>query len=240
MKSLSRLTLLNLLLIIFLTSCKKDSIFCVNGKGSLQTKSYEVSNFNEVELGISANATIEQGGERKLKIKAQHNIHDNLEVDVANNRLEIDEDKCTRNAKTVEASIITPDLKAIEVSGSGDVKVNDQFKPDNCSAEVSGSGEIDLNVATKNMNSDIKGSGTIILGGSTDNHDIDISGSGDIKAYNLSSKNCNISISGSGDCQVDVANNLKVKITGSGDVRYQGDPNVNTEITGSGDVKKAD
>ena len=225
---------------IFFNSCSSDGD-CIEGSGSIVTKTVTTQNFTGINLVGAASVVISQGDSLVVRATGHGNVIDRLEKNIYNDVWNIAlEDGCYKNYQ-LTVYISTPILNSINISGSGNVTVNDFENQGDLSTSISGSGNMDLDTfaGTENLFVSISGSGTI-----TGNHEfinlnnlnIKIAGSGTYNGYPIQAKQCDINISGSGNCYVYVRQNLNVDISGSGNVHYKGSPDIVKNITGSGNV----
>lgn len=209
----------------------------VKGQGAKVKKTFDLPNFDAVQLTIDGDVYLRQGDSQSVEIEAQENILELISTEVEGNAWKIKFDKNVRTHDGVKIWITIPHLTMVAVSGSGDIEGQNYFKGlGDLRVAVSGSGGIDLESDSQSLDAAVSGSGDIELGGTTGDCDIRISGSGDVTAFDLETETCGVKIAGSGDASVNVRNELEVKIAGSGDVVYKGNPRVKSKISGSGDV----
>ncbi len=195
---------------------------CVKGNGNVVTKELtNLKDFKEVSMGISADVELTQGETFSVTYVGEDNLLDVMEIKVVNGELEIGNKrgKSTCPTKDLKIKVTMPNIKALNLGGSGNIYATNDFK---C-------GDLELNIG---------GSGNIKLQGSADNIEANIGGSGDIELFNLKAQKGEINIGGSGNCDVNVEKSLEVNVAGSGDVRVKGNPTIDKNIVGSGDVKK--
>jgi hypothetical protein len=242
------------LLLLSLYSCDENSINpCERGEGAIVSEVRNVSNFTRISLDIPGDLYIRRDSVFHLEISAQANILDEITTEVIGDRLEIDNDRCLRNHKTIRIDLSLPEVTTLEVNGSGDVFGLDRFETDalnllvdgsgsieweadvrRLDIDIDGSGNITLHAQADEIETDIKGSGDLFLSGSTFSHLIDINGSGDVFAFDAPTNESTVEITGSGGCELRVSDALDVTIRGSGDVKYKGNPQVSANVTGSG------
>jgi len=84
MKTLKKITAL-LILISIISSCNNNN--CIDGEGSIVTKTLALDDFNKVNASISSNITISQGETQEVKIIGHSNIINELNTSVSNNNL---------------------------------------------------------------------------------------------------------------------------------------------------------
>jgi len=241
MKNL-KLFLIILLSTFLFTSCFDDrgnnGLFnCEHGEGDVVTQTLLINEFSGVKLRGSSKVYITQGNDFEVVVEGQQNIIDQIETDIQNDIWEIEFEDCIRDYEELQFYITMPDIKRLEVSGSGDIFGENEFEVDDLELKVDGSGKIDVEISNADkVETKIEGSGKIIIEGLANDFESRISGSGDLKAFDLEVLFAYVKISGSGDAEVYVSEELEVKITGSGDVYYKGSPLIDADITGSGDL----
>lgn len=220
------------------TSCKKNLFNSVKGKGATVTETRDLSGFDKISLSINADVTYTQDSVYFVEISAQQNILDVITTEISSGELKIGSNRWIRKHNGIKIIIHSPDLRKIDLDGSGNFDSTGMLTTTGLELEISGSGNIRITSLTaSNLDADISGSGNIsISGGAVTNEETEISGSGNIEMDNLTANISKAKISGSGSVSVWVLNQLNATISGSGDIKYRGNPAVNTTISGSGSV----
>lgn len=238
MKQLKWMMPLLVVLGLSATSCKKHIFNSIKGKGGTVTEQRQVSGFNKIALSIDANVIYTQDSIYYVELSGQQNVLEVLTTEVSAGELKIDFSKWVRKHSNITIIIHSPDIRGLNISGSGNIEVNGAVSSVDMDMHISGSGNIVLpSLTTDELEASISGSGNIYInGGAVDNQEVTISGSGDIKCENLMANNSAAKISGSGSITVWVIEQLDATISGSGDIKYKGTPIVNTHISGSGSV----
>lgn len=222
--------------LITFTSCKKDG-----NTGPSITETKDLDAFTEVSTQSCIDANIYHGDQQSVTLTGPENLLKKVNIYVEKGRLII---KMKNNIwisnKNIVADITIPKIDFVEITGSGDVWIDQFSNLTDLELNITGSGDIETSTLTiaNNLDSKITGSGEIKIQGSVDQSSIKITGSGDYKAYGLEANSCTAKITGSGDVETYVNNSLDVDISGSGDVSYKGEPSVNVDISGSGEVTK--
>lgn len=215
------------------------------------TKDVKVESFKKLLVQGSPDVIYTQtnSGAPAIEIYASDNIVPLLEVYVDKNTLIVKYKKGTQIRKSgkVEVRVSAPALEAMDISGSGDIKIPKGITTSNIEFSVRGSGDIDgkniscedLNISVKGSgdinfsnvkatttNVKVNGSGDIKLSGTSVNANYSVSGSGDISASNLKADHVQANVSGSGDVTCHANKTLKGSVSGSGDVGYKGNPEI--------------
>ncbi|MBC7827862.1 MAG: DUF2807 domain-containing protein [Chitinophagaceae bacterium] len=234
MKKIS-VALLLAIAVISLNSCRK-----VVGHGPVVTENRTASNFTSIDFGASFDLYYTPDSVFKIEIRAQENIIREIETYMAGNelRIRVRDHVNLRSHEDIRVNISAPAVTGLTLSGSGNIKVLQPFKPSNSKLTVSGSGNMTINqLETNNIDADVRGSGELfVLNGAGNYMDAGITGSGRIDLLGVITKTARTQISGSGSIKLYVTDELNSKISGSGTVYYKGNPVVNTTVSGSGRV----
>jgi Putative auto-transporter adhesin, head GIN domain len=241
-----------------LNSCTKAFV----ASGPTINKSFNLTNFDHVQLDNDANLTYIADSVFSVEINAQQDILDRLIVEVNGTELEIGYKNGTLAIKhdPITITVHAPAFTGANLSGSGTIKVPSAFTTANLDIDVTGSGNISAtNLKASNVTMDITGSGEITLdaleaantamdvSGSGDlviangNSEIittKVSGSGSIQTQNVTSKTATATVTGSGKTTIQVQDKLTAKISGSGDIFVKGTPVIEQNISGSGKIIK--
>lgn len=243
MKQVLRLAGFSLLLVVValgVAACQVGPLKVVNGSGHVKTETRAVGSFAEVELHDLGTLVIEQGSTESLTIEADDNLLQFLSAKVGGGTLVLDahDETILRPKKEIRYRLTVKDLRAIRVSGSGNVEVA-ALRADKLELAVSGSGDLEIEQLTAaHITVDLSGSGDADLAGTVDEQEVTVSGSGDYQADGLASKRATVRTSGSGNATVRVADTLKARASGSGYIGYIGAPQVDSDASGSGNIRR--
>ena len=235
---------------MMMTSCMSINLGDWGDKDDTPTQVTEINKvtvmqpFDKVDLSNSFKVIYEQSNTHSVRIDASEQAFREMTVYVKDGDLRIRKavKKSTADFTQVKIYVTSPDIKSIELAGSGLFAAS---KPINVSSdldmEIAGSGDIMLaDVTCKDADMEIAGSGDIEIGSLTARDaKAEIAGSGDIKLGTFTCTKFNIEIAGSGDviCDNITADNVHTEIAGSGDVTLKGMVKHHTEdVAGSGKV----
>lgn len=203
------------------------------------TRALQLESFDKISTHMHLNVYIKQGPVQEVTATGDAEFIDKLSLKVVNGKWEIMfKERIKGNFKGMTINITVPDIKALEIYGSGSIATSAPINTPKLELLISGSGSIDVDVIATNLTSQIKGSGNIKLKGSAQTSTINISGSGNVKSYELACPKVTVTTAGSGNSYVNATEILDVTISGSGNVHYRGKPETNVSIAGSGKVSK--
>jgi len=229
------LALLLSIALISLHACHK-----VIGHGPVVTENRTVSGFTSISFGVPGDMYYTQDSVYKMEIQAQENILREIETYMSGNELKIRVRNHVhlRPGEDIRIVIHAPLVTGLALTGSGNLKVLQAYRPSTAKFNVSGSGTMTINqLETNNIDATVSGSGELlVLNGISKQEEATISGSGEIDLLGIISNKANTHISGSGSVKLHVTQELNNKISGSGKVYYRGSPVVNSTISGSGRV----
>lgn len=202
----------------------------------------KLSGFRAVVSTGSFDVVLKQGGSESVKVEADAEVINEIITEVRNGTLTI-RSKNTRswsnmwNNRKITIYVVAKDLNSVVLSGSGDLKIENQFNTNKLELRLSGSGDFKGSVNVKTLEASISGSGDFSISGKAEESTVSISGSGDYHGGDLMTKSTAIRVSGSGDASIYASENVEASVSGSGDVHYNGHPkNVSKVAHGSGDI----
>ena len=216
----------------------------------------EVGSFHSVDLRTVGRISLTQGDRQSLVIRADRDVLEKLRTEVRDGTLIISSRWNIRRVDAPDIEIEMERVRALRISGSGEIGGENrimskdidlsisgsgdillEMKAEQVEVKVSGSGEMSLEIEAETVATNISGSGDVEMSGKAASMKTKISGSGSLSAHDLETRSATIRISGSGSCTVHVTDDLEVDISGSGNVEYKGQPRVNLSGSGSGSVR---
>ncbi|WP_124981409.1 head GIN domain-containing protein [Nonlabens xiamenensis] len=212
----------------------------VKGNGEVITKTFNTSDYEGISARSSFDITIMEGEEGEIRVEAESNIMEYIEIEVNRGILKIGlEDRINITTREgVKVWVPVRRISSLSMAGSGDISSEIKLKSRNMEISVAGSGDIETEVECAQLEVNIAGSGDVKLTGRTESLNASVAGSGDISAFGLKANNVEASIAGSGDVSVYCnGGKLSASIVGSGDLRYKGSADkVKKSVLGSGDI----
>jgi len=220
---------------VLLTGCSLGSF--ARDPGPPRTEERTIEAVTEVELATSGELTLTAGDTPSLRITAGAAVAGELTSEVRGDRLVLDTDGSVGNLGEVSYELVLPDVRVLQVSGSGDVRASSLRGL----AEVllDGSGNVRIEgLETDELTVELSGSGTVTLDGRAGRQRVALDGSGDYRAAELDSDDAEVSVSGSGSADVTVRGSLDAEVSGSGSITHGGGADVTSDVSGSGSVSE--
>lgn len=224
-------------------------------------KEWDLRNFTQIHNHTQANIIVEISEDFYIEAEGPRRFINRLRVTVNGDNLDIR----TRGIAwalngTPVIRIGLPVLEGLNLTGSGDARVNDPVHSDSFDLRLTGSGDAELIVETRVLDVNLTGSGKTTLTGTMERAEVRQTGSGDVDIQGFAEElNCNLTgsssfngrdfmvrraevrITGSGDANVHVEEELTARLTGSGDLNYWGAPRIaDQRVSGSGNLRQRD
>jgi hypothetical protein len=181
----------------------------VEKTGIIESKEFNLKNFDSLIFSSVWDVTIVEGEQYKIRLSADKAILNELQVKQSGNKLEFFYDKYLKGVSTgsdniVKAEIIMPELKEINFSGLGNLKMSN-FSIDTLKIVNSGASNIEAeNVVINQLN-------------------LFVNGAANAELSNIDIKNCYLDISGAANIELNMAGGkLTGKVSGAADVVYSG------------------
>ncbi|WP_099463816.1 head GIN domain-containing protein [Parabacteroides provencensis] len=227
----------------------------VKGNGSIVTRTIEIGDFSEIDLGsnIESGKNIFGGSSHpavfnyvltedapQLQITTDENLLPLIEIKVNGNSLTIKskdgKTKLIPTQLTINGS--SRNLTKVNISGCMDFVSERPIQLKELKASVSGVGDIKMNdLECGDLSCRVSGVGNIKLTGKADKGDFQVSGVGHIYCYDCVVKDMKCGVSGVGGAEVNVSDNLEANVSGVGSIKYKGTANVQSNKSGVGSIK---
>ncbi|MDG1858995.1 MAG: DUF2807 domain-containing protein [Emcibacteraceae bacterium] len=216
-------------------------------------KTYDISDFDSIELNTSSNVDVTIGDEFSVVLKGDIDRIKKMELERSGDTLEISSNSSggffgffsgSGDNGNLIIEITMPDIESMQINGSGNAEIkgvdNEEIelqvhgsgdiyvwgKSEEVSIEIHGSGDIEMDEVTgNNVDIEIHGSGNVEFeGGTCSRLEIEIAGSGDVDAKDLICNEVNVEVEGSGNSSIYARELLIFDGEGSGSVDVYSEP----------------
>ena len=216
----------------------------VKGNGNIITRSFDVTDFNEISASLSATINFTIADNYSCTVTTDENLFDYLEIEVYDKDLRLCKPEEHKNvglrATQFVIDVTAPSLENINLAGSGTFNALSPLNAEMMEVNLAGSGDIVLKqtVSVQKIELNVAGSGDLVCAELfADELDVNVAGSGDIKVSNGTVSEAEAGVAGSGDivllCDI---KNLEANIAGSGDIKARVSGKLEYGIFGSGDI----
>lgn len=196
----------------------------VTCKGPVVIKSFDFSDFDAISINGGADLELIQGQNFEVKVKANEEVFEHLEYEVAGSTLIL---KTKNNvgirAEEYDVTVTLPTLMELTINGAGDVDLKNGYSSD------------------KDLDITINGAGDLELTGiAVPSLSIGLNGAGDIEANDLNVEKLSVSINGAGDVDLSgKATKANFSVSGAGDIDARGldCPDVQTHKSGIASIR---
>jgi hypothetical protein len=189
---------------------------CFNGSGRLESRSFQVSDFDSIEVDRNVEVDITHADRFDVSVVADDNLWGNLQVDRQDRtlRVHLSDGVPIYQDVTVRATVAMPALAAIHASGGGKVRLSG-FNAPALDAHASGG-------------SRIEGDSNI------DAVALHLSGGSRADLQNLRSGSASVELSGGSGATLTVDRSLDVDLSGGSHLVYFGNPRLGKNDTSGG------
>src|SRR6478752_6359469 len=157
-----------LISIVLFSSCRFLGGKKVKGNGNVVTQERSVGGFKVVRSAGSFDVFIASGSTQSVKVEAEDNLQEYIDVVVEGDELTIKAKEGFRLSpkRDLKIFVTSPTLDDVKVSGSGNITSEGTITVSNpMKLEINGSGDIKVNVDAPEVEAQISGSGDMQLEG---------------------------------------------------------------------------
>ncbi|WP_435354419.1 head GIN domain-containing protein [Emticicia sp. SJ17W-69] len=238
MKKNNLISVLMILVMIFsITSCGilQQAIEPADEK----QKTFDVKNFDRLEMGNSFHINVVQGATFKIKASGDSRDIDDLLVEENNGKLEISfRNKWRLRRYRMDIDIEMPALKEVDFSGASVSNIRGFDNLSDLKIDLSGASKSVFQTNAKTYDIDLSGASTLELEGKSQKIYAELSGASTLNAFSNDAEEASLNLSGASSGRVNVAQQLKVRASGASKVRYRGNAKVDSDLSGSSKVEK--
>ncbi|MFP4621468.1 MAG: head GIN domain-containing protein [Bacteroidales bacterium] len=223
------------------------SVYAGHGRAavdvSVQDKEKEIpiSGVRGLDLSIACELNLRQGDKESLRIEADEDIFDKLDVKVKDSVLYIGSKGRNKNFEKwdVEVYLTLKTLEKIDIGSAVKLRTHGTIISNRIDLSVSGAADIELSVDTEKFLADFSGAVKADIAGKASYVVMDMSGASKVDAEDLVTDAFYLDFSGFGKADIYAEKVLKVDMSGMGVVRYGGNPKkVDANSSGLGVIRE--
>jgi hypothetical protein len=197
----------------------------VQGSGNLESRTFDFSDFTEVEGQGTFRVVIAQGDEYAVEVSADDNAWEQLDVRQVGERVIFGtRGIVTFNDVTLEATVTMPTLEEFHLSGAYVGRFNGFDSGEDFRALLSGASRIEGDLEAGNINLELSGASRATIVGSGENLTLNASGASQADLEELAVVDATVELSGASRAVVAPAGTLNVEASGASNLQYVGSP----------------
>lgn len=229
------------------------------GSGRAETESRSISAARELEVCCGFEIRVFRGDERRLSVRTDDNLLDDLVTRVEGSRLIVEwrDDWTSYQPKAgVQVDVTLPDLERISASGGSVLEV-DELTNDRVRIELSGASELEVDavnavdvrvelsgasrvtlrdVSASELHVESSGASTVRAEGVVDFAELSASAMSRFQLFELSARDVEVELSGASTADVNAVDSLRIEASGASVVTYAGDPRLDVQLSGGSEV----
>jgi hypothetical protein len=211
----------------------------LTGSGKTVTKSYDLRDFDRVEVNSRFDAAIEQGSGYAVSVTVDDNIVPYLDVVKDGRTLKIRlKPMASVTRGTLEAAVAMPALASLDLNGSARGEIGGFSSGARCTMTTNGGASLRGEITCGDAVVDANGGSSVALAGAAESLDLTVNGSASTNLSKFAAGDAKVDVNGGGKASVNVSGRLSGSVNGGGTVDYTGGPDaVNVRADGGGRVK---
>jgi hypothetical protein len=240
---MKKLALFSLVILVFASGCREIAGRRIRGSGHIITENRNETGFNNVDVSGAIDVYIRQDSTTSVKVEADDNILEYIEVHTDGSTLEIHTENNIRLRPThkIKVYVSNPEYKDLRVSGASSIhSENEITSPDAFHVDLSGASEGTLEVNAPKVSVDLTGASNAHIKGKTKDFEGGASGASEIRGFDLLTENADVNASGASSIEIYASVKITGEASGASSVNYKGNAQTSVEKSGASSVNKKD
>jgi hypothetical protein len=206
----------------------------VTGSGHIISQTFNFSDFNKVRISYGFTAEVKKSSTYSIEINADDNLFDYISVKKDGDTISIGLKAGSYGQSHLQATIMMPSLRGIELSDGGRTEVSGFSSSDDLSIKLSDGTRLSGSLTAGNVNITLTDGSRIELEGSA--KDIKIISHDGSQAYleNFRVANTDLFIGDGGTLTINVTGTLNADLSAGSHVTYKGNPTLGVIKKSSG------
>ena len=238
---MKKIALFSLVIFVFASGCRELAGRRVRGSGHIITENRTASGFNSIDVSGAIDVYVKQDSTTSVKVEADDNILQYIEVHTEGSTLEIytEANIRLRPSNKIKVWVSNPSYKEFTVSGASSIRSENEItSTDVLHLSLSGASEGRLEFNAPKVSVDLSGASNAGIKGKTKDFEGEVSGASEIRCFDLLTENANVDASGASHIEVYASVKIEGQASGASSVNYKGNAQVNVEKSGASSVNK--
>ena len=206
--------------------------------GSKSKYTYELSDFDEIEIEGAFNTTIKYSQNYDVKIFGGNKFLKEVDVKKTDNKLVIDGSQIWGTLwHEVRLEISLPNPEHITLTGANQFEIKGFENTGQIKIDLDGASKGSIEVDCQKLNLAIAGASKVNIRGRTDVLNIESDGASRIVAYSMQTKTSTINLTGASSAEINVSEQLNATLDGASKLVYKGLPEIKSDVSGFSSIK---
>ena len=240
---MKKIALFSLIILVFASGCREIAGERVKGSGHVITENRSTSEFNSIDVSGAIDIYVRQDSASSVKVEADDNILEYIEVHTEGSRLEIytQNNIRLRPSNKIKVYISNPEYKEIQVSGASSIRCENEItSSDVIDIGLSGASDGKLELNAPKISVRLTGASNTSIKGKTKDFEGSASGASEIRGFDLLSENADVDASGASNIEIYASVRIDGQSSGASSVNYKGNAQSNVGKSGASSVNKKD
>jgi len=239
---MKKIALFSLVIFVFVSGCREIAGERVRGSGHIITENRTASGFNSIEVSGAIDVYIKQDSTTSVKVEADDNILEYIEVHTDGSTLEIytEDNIRLKPSHKIKVYVSNSEYKDLQVGGASSIRSENEITADRLNVDIGGASEGRLEVNAPKVSVNVSGASNANIKGKTKDFEGGASGASDIRCFDLLTENAEVDASGASNIEVYASVKIAGQASGASSVNYKGNAQVNVEKSGASSVNKKD
>src|SRR5678809_595218 len=240
---MKKLALFSLVILVFASGCREIAGRRIRGSGHIITENRNETGFNNIDVSGAIDVYIRQDSTTSVKVEADDNTLEYIEVHTDGSTLEIHTENNIRLRPThkIKVYVSNPEYKDLRVSGASSIhSENEITSPDAVHVDINGASEGTLEVNAPKVSVDLSGASNANIKGKTKDFEGGASGASEIRGFDLMTENADVNASGASHIEIYASVKITGEASGASSVNYKGNAQTSVEKSGASSVNKKD
>ena len=239
---MKKIALFSLVILVFASGCREIAGERVRGSGHIITENRTVSGFNSIDVSGAIDVYIKQDSATSVKVEADDNILEYIEVHTDGSTLEIytEDNIRLKPSHKIKVYVSNSEYKDLQVGGASSMRSENEITTDILSVDLGGASEGRLEVNSPRVSVKVSGASNATIKGKTKDFEGGASGASKIRGFDLLSENADVNASGASHIEIYASVKIDGQASGASSVNYKGNAQSSVEKSGASSVNKKD
>jgi len=232
-----------LVILVFASGCREMSARRERGSGHITSQTRNVSGFNSIDVSGAIDIYVKQDSTTSVKVEADDNLLQYIEVYTDNSTLVIRTDRGVRirPSNKIKVYISNPVYRGFEVSGASSINSESLItSAETLHVGLNGASEGKMEFNAPRIAVELSGASNLTIRGKTKDFEGGASGASEIRCFDLLTENSDIELSGASGAEIYASVKLAGNVSGASQIKYKGNATTSISSSGASGVNKVD